>query len=775
MLLGPKWHFLRTTWSLSTAVPLSAFFVFVCAAVVVVRRKRQSCCEYPPIQPAPLEAQLFPGFNLAPSSQRQCHSWDRRCRRSGRGGLVVNGDLYRAIDTVPRSFLLPVSRFFNRNSYHANSSEHTATWALHSTRDVWRRRRYHHREEKRFQRLHRPRQTVHRITKVLDASGGVHLFRHQLDVESACDILVRQDETQVSAQVRLRQVHLLGSLLTVPQTHHASDISRYPTFNMALRLYNCQSCEGCHTDQRPALRSERVFLAGCLWNGRYVVGIFRSNVAYSWNLDFSALAIAVHTALQIFRPVVFGVNGEEAGLYRYRVPIYISTAVLPLTICALAFTRNGPAFIAQGPLCSLPLRPFWYRLALSWIPRYLAMLTILILYIALYIHVGRQFGTFKISETFGFRPNGHNRKATLFSERNVFEMAPVQSSDIKIVHNRSGSIAHSLGAMCNALKVSARSSIRRASEGTTCVNGSTSTNSGNSGVTKRTESLDIPRPILLTPVSPRDACSFNKPEGHIAISPISRQDHAPNAILTGHVLGPSPTTRLADWNTEHGLQDLSEPILTREMRAKRNQAMRQLRLLFIYPICYFICWLVPFILNLTNYSNYLVQHPPFVIALLAYISIALMGTVSALVFSVRERPWRHTIGSDGTFFGSFVVWKHDATRRCSDNSFVGYGSTSASCSVPGSSAGHTLFSSQNVPTLSSPSRPAPSRGVSLFSLRSPNYQANALQRNEDRLATDRPPLITQVSANTTPRVHEKYWFDVPSGRSSDDEEAGRSF
>lgn len=265
-----------------------------------------------------------------------------------------------------------------------------------------------------------------------------------------------------------------------------------------------------------------------------------------------------------------------------------------------------------------------------------------------------------------------------------------------------------------------------------------------------------------------------------------RQDHAPNAILTGDVHGASPTNNLADWNAEQGLETLSEPILTREMRAKRHQAMRQLRLLFVYPVCYFCCWLFPFVLNITNYSNYLVQHPPFALAMLAYISISIMGLVSALVFSLRERPWRHTTGSDGTFWGSFAFWKHDSTRTARDNSFMNFDSVCASMSgprlsiIPRVQSAQSAQSVPHVPTLSTPGRPTPPPSRPSFFSR-PSFMSSktvdapkaAEQGSDERRVSDMQAWNMGGASNaTTPGVmpREKYWFDEPSGRSSDDDD-----
>lgn len=39
------------------------------------------------------------------------------------------------------------------------------------------------------------------------------------------------------------------------------------------------------------------------------------------------------------------------------------------------------------------------------------------------------------------------------------------------------------------------------------------------------------------------------------------------------------------------------------------------------------------------------------------IAITLMGFADALIFSLREKPWRGIEGSDGTFWGSFACWR----------------------------------------------------------------------------------------------------------------------
>jgi G protein-coupled receptor GPR1 len=105
--------------------------------------------------------------------------------------------------------------------------------------------------------------------------------------------------------------------------------------------------------------------------------------------------IAVHSALYIFRPRS---SGGEGGLYPYRNIAYVCWVIFPLLMSSLAFINNRNAYVSEGTYCYLPVRPFWYRLALGWIPRYLIFIVILAIYASIYYYVRHKFRGFnKIS------------------------------------------------------------------------------------------------------------------------------------------------------------------------------------------------------------------------------------------------------------------------------------------------------------------------------------------------------------------------------------------
>ncbi|KAI1453394.1 G protein-coupled glucose receptor regulating Gpa2-domain-containing protein [Annulohypoxylon moriforme] len=106
--------------------------------------------------------------------------------------------------------------------------------------------------------------------------------------------------------------------------------------------------------------------------------------------DIAVLLIAVHTALFILRPQ--GSNGAT-GLYPYRRIAYTCWAIIPIVLAAVVPITGGQ-FADNGPHCYLPLRPAWYLSALSWIPRYVISIFIIIVYTVLYLYVACRFRSF---------------------------------------------------------------------------------------------------------------------------------------------------------------------------------------------------------------------------------------------------------------------------------------------------------------------------------------------------------------------------------------------
>ncbi|EDO18421.1 hypothetical protein Kpol_1032p13 [Vanderwaltozyma polyspora DSM 70294] len=143
--------------------------------------------------------------------------------------------------------------------------------------------------------------------------------------------------------------------------------------------------------------------------------------------DFAIMVFALHFAILIFKPnykwINKRTNNVEGGLYKYRYFIWLIALLTPIVLASLAFidfneiyfqiaykytniTEDnnyfGFGFQARKggykPLavqCYLPPVPYWYKLALSWIPRYVLIVSIFGIYISIYVYVSRESSKIK--------------------------------------------------------------------------------------------------------------------------------------------------------------------------------------------------------------------------------------------------------------------------------------------------------------------------------------------------------------------------------------------
>ncbi|CEP61240.1 Gpr1p LALA0_S02e09890g [Lachancea lanzarotensis] len=136
--------------------------------------------------------------------------------------------------------------------------------------------------------------------------------------------------------------------------------------------------------------------------------------------DFAIAIFAIHFALLIFMPSWKWQNNAsenmEGGLFRVRRYLYPATFMLPTILASLAFVgfntfipvnlndrvilnnnnydfpyqaREG-GYKAMSAWCYLPPHPLWYRIVLSWGPRYFIIVLIFTIYISIYIFVSRE-------------------------------------------------------------------------------------------------------------------------------------------------------------------------------------------------------------------------------------------------------------------------------------------------------------------------------------------------------------------------------------------------
>lgn len=388
-------------------------------------------------------------------------------------------------------------------------------------------------------------------------------------------------------------------------------------------------------------------------------------------------------SLQIFPPAQ-SMLGHD-GLYRVRYWVLAGWFVIPNVVVSLAFINSASAFIAQGGFCSLPIRPFWYRLALSWVPRYLVWLFVMGVAIRIYLHVGYEFKVFGmeqdqnstsgigITNSGGTRSSQTGRVAAAMqwsqSSRSDGADAEKQARDENIAPDEDVAIPAIPRKSSPMFDFKRRQSVPNwpsifggsaGGRGENLADQDTRPISkSNPGSRRGSKQMAGGLPVntedfaLLPPVS-----AFQR-QGSSA-STAASMNSAATSDMPLAVLSPITEHRSTSVIQEQSLMQ-EDNAATRAIVQRRRAIQRQLRLLFIYPVVYLIMWLMPFVAHAMNYSNHYAQHPVFAVSVLSVFAQCIMGFVDVCVFCWREKPWAHVPGADGTFLGSFKIWKFGAS------------------------------------------------------------------------------------------------------------------
>ncbi|KAK4936948.1 G protein-coupled receptor gpr1 [Elasticomyces elasticus] len=367
---------------------------------------------------------------------------------------------------------------------------------------------------------------------------------------------------------------------------------------------------------------------------------FKTQISADVVTDAAILLMSVHLAIQIFRPAddYFG----EDGLYRYRYAVYTLWACVPAVSASLAFVRPHAAYVAQGAFCSLPIRPFWYRLALSWVPRYIMWFFVMGVAVSIYYHVGYEFRVFAEEE---------ERSSSKNSSKGVDTQQPLALETLRAKNNASTQLDGPSPAWSNLMPsvstLQALSEPRRPSAASLPAFGARRVS-----IAQRRASLHV------SPFDGVSATHFAPPE---PVSQLRRPSLATiSTIMTADPALDGPRSPVLPSINESF--DTLQPIVlpshavTTTADLRRRAIQRQLRLLFIYPCVYMLFWIMPFIYHCMNYTDYYAQHPVYIVAALSTFCQTFIGFADCATFAWREKPWRHIPGSDGSFWGSFRWW-----------------------------------------------------------------------------------------------------------------------
>ncbi|KAF2492009.1 hypothetical protein BU16DRAFT_100712 [Lophium mytilinum] len=202
------------------------------------------------------------------------------------------------------------------------------------------------------------------------------------------------------------------------------------------------------------------------------------------------------------------------------------------------------------------------------------------------------------------------------------------------------------------------------------------------------------------------------------------------------------------------------------MTGQRARIQRQIRLQFIYPLIYVCMWIFPFTLHCLQYQDRYAQHPPFALSILVVLCLTSMGTVDCLIFSLRERPWRHMPRSDHTFWGSFVCWHGNRHGEYAQGSRQGSHASDVDSRRSSANAGGavhpTAESSRRVSVFiprasTAPTAILPGRTFSRYSIRPPKLLSGPTEqeKNAAEMARERLRVEQEDRRQARIRANEK--------------------
>lgn len=371
--------------------------------------------------------------------------------------------------------------------------------------------------------------------------------------------------------------------------------------------------------------------------------------------DFAILMIALHSILYIFHPPAS--SNEKGGLFRYRKYVYPFWIALPLLSASLAFINHGRGYATAGTFCYLPRRPFWYRLALSWIPRYCIISLIAIMYLAVYIYVTLKFRSFSNlgDSQSGYSSSSSSRRPSISSDDDdsIAPDEPVRSPQTQSRPRFSRPTFSRNQSHDGQAKEPAREL-----DPWDQVSFITAKGLKNPGWQPGIETSDFAwgsqkSSLSAAPPSPQTAKHSRHDLSSAAMAQGSRACGSPaglsqlsgnTAVVDGRTAGPN-----GQLHSGSGGQTAAKDPLQRTRKAIR----RQLRYLFIYPAVYVLMWTFPFASHCLLYDDYYVRHPIFWLTVLQTCTLSLQAGVDCIVFSWREKPWRRIPEGRKFSFSSF--------------------------------------------------------------------------------------------------------------------------
>lgn len=347
-----------------------------------------------------------------------------------------------------------------------------------------------------------------------------------------------------------------------------------------------------------------------------IVGFLTS--AFIEAADFAVLSLAIHTALLVFTSN----SGPEGGLYPYRNWVYSAHVLVPLGMASLVFINNGRrSFAPMVTWCYIPVKPLWSHILLSWAPRYIIIVSILAIYLAIYIYVKLEYR--KVVKDFKSTQTAHHSVTSPAVASQADSADPeltghdytayiLDTSDMEIQPHPwldNSNAASSKKEMSSVIGSSAHAH-------------PTTHSSTNTRINQSKIKLKLKRwnkmicRSLLTFISYFPGFGFLMPRRYDD-SEDDEVDMDPTMIAVRAFQRESMAN----------------------FQLRRNAIERQIRSIFVYPVAYIFLWMAPFAVHVLQYKTMTNHGGVFWIGAIAAFMQPFNCVVDTVAFCIREKPW----------------------------------------------------------------------------------------------------------------------------------------
>nr|CAI6831496.1 CNT_HP1_G0051880.mRNA.1.CDS.1 [Saccharomyces cerevisiae] len=408
--------------------------------------------------------------------------------------------------------------------------------------------------------------------------------------------------------------------------------------------------------------------------------------------DMAIMIFAIHFAILIFKPNWKWRNKRsgnmEGGLYKKRSYIWPITALVPAILASLAFINynklnddsdttiildnnnyNFPDSPRQGGYkpwsawCYLPPKPYWYKIVLSWGPRYFIIIFIFAVYLSIYIfitseskRIKAQIGDFNHNvleeekekkKLFGL---GHWGKAKWYFRsyfklpllhllRNLKNFFTISFIDPNEETDDSGSSngTFNFGESSNEIPTLFRKTNTGSDENV----------SASGGVRLLDYNSAKPLDMSKYAMSEQPDLERNNPfdcENDITLNPSELVSKQKEHKVTFSVENEGLDTRKnrCENSSFTNVQQHFQAQTYKQMEKRRAQIQKNLRAIFIYPLSYIGIWLFPIIADALQYKHEIKHGPTMWVTYIDTCVRPLSCLVDVIVYLFKEKPWNYS-------------------------------------------------------------------------------------------------------------------------------------